>query len=69
MNHPTEGKEALTAAQLELLAGVSYLLRSPLQKQDAHSGVSTSLVMVHDLLERGVDVERVVQLVQASQAP
>lgn len=63
-----EQRDVVSSAQLECLAAVAYLLGSPLQRRQpsAQEGaVQPSLLLAYELLDRGVDPERVVELVEA----
>lgn len=60
--------DSVSSAQLECLAAIAYMLGSPLQRTQPspqEGAVQSSLLLACELLERGVDPERVIELVEA----
>lgn len=58
---------AVTSAQMECLAGIAYMVGSPLQQHQptAVESLQPSLLLACHLLEQGVDPERIIQVIEA----
>lgn len=64
-HHEKEETESATRAQVEFGAAIAYLLGSPLQRSQptGYETVQSSCLLVNQLLEYGVDPERIVALI------
>lgn len=60
-------KDDIDQSQIECAAALAYLLGSPLQRSQPTPSqtVQSSLLITHQLLEYGVDPERIITLVHS----